>query len=101
MELFQVKLEFCDRLAEPNQEFKKTGVPDSKQEAWLYPRKTVDAWCAVHPRFGAEMVANAAKLAIDTVIGQNVNLEEWQPVILSVEFIGHVRIEGRRLDSVG
>lgn len=82
-EIYRVTMEYADRLCyEPGQ---------PKPEVYDCPRKVVTVLVGVFPSYS--MLEDAESVAIRGVIGEDANLDEWQPVILKAKRIGSCHVE--------
>lgn len=55
--------------------------------------KLYDRFAAVHGAFGADMVARAGALAVESIIGPRDVWEKYEVIVLTVEYVGSVTVE--------
>jgi hypothetical protein len=65
----------------------------SYQTPSMGTRAQAVTYAAVFGNFGTMMVSQAAKVAIDGIIGVGADLTEWQVVVESVKQIGTVHVD--------
>lgn len=97
MQLFKVVIEYDD--LEALREWKQKIEEDARHNIGRCkipypPQIRKEVYAAVWGEFGAEMIQNAAEVALKTVVGKDpASWKKFEAVVVSVEFVGMVGVQ--------